>query len=368
MLQLLAHYLASQLEQRFHVVDAFKYVNIFRYITFRTFMSLMTSLGIYLLFGKRLISFLGDQQIGQFIRGEGPESHHVKKGTPTMGGVLIVAAATLSGLLWGNLSNYYLWLCLWVLVSFCIIGFIDDYRKQIKKENEGLKARDKVALQILFALAAGYVLIGPLGFDRSLYFPFLKQVHPYLGWFYLAFIVLVIVGASNAVNLTDGLDGLVSVPSIIAFSTYAIFAYIAGHAVIANYLQVPFVSGTGEVAVFCGAVAGAVIGFLWYNAYPAEIFMGDVGSLSLGASLGLVAVLTKNEIILIMVGGVFVLEALSVISQVMSFKLTGKRIFRMAPLHHHFELKGWAEPKVIVRFWIISLVLALLSLASLKLR
>jgi phospho-N-acetylmuramoyl-pentapeptide-transferase len=348
--------------------ESFPLFNVIKYITFRTFASLLTSMTLYFIFGRPLIAYFTRLQIGQFIREEGPQSHFGKKGTPTMGGILIVGAALVSSLLWSNLADGYVWLCLLALTGFGMVGFIDDYRKLLKKKNEGLKGRYKILLQILLALAAGIILLGFLDFDRQLYFPFLKQVHPNLGWFYLILIVLVVVGTSNAVNLTDGLDGLASVPNIMAFTTYAIFAYVAGNAKIATYLQVPPVPGAGEVSVFCGAVMGAVIGFLWYNAYPAEIFMGDVGSLSLGASLGMVALLTKNEIILILVGGIFVLETLSVITQVVSFKLTGKRIFRMAPIHHHFELKGWAEPKVIVRFWIISLILAILSLATLKLR
>ncbi|MFO1518092.1 MAG: phospho-N-acetylmuramoyl-pentapeptide-transferase [bacterium] len=348
--------------------EHFQLFNVFKYITFRTLAALLTSMSLYFLFGKRLIDFLARLQLGQFIREEGPQSHQAKKGTPTMGGVLILGAGVISTLLWGNLTNSLVWLCLWVLLSFGLIGFYDDFRKVTKKRNLGLKGRYKILFQFLFSGVAGYFLLLHADYPRELFVPFIKEIHPNLGWFYIAFIILVVVGASNAVNLTDGLDGLASVPTIIAFATYAIFAYIAGSTKIATYLQVPSVIGAGEVAVFCGAVIGAVIGFLWYNAYPAEIFMGDVGSLSLGAALGFVSVITKNEILLIMVGGIFVLETLSVITQVISFKLTGKRIFRMAPIHHHFELKGWAEPKVIVRFWIISLILAILSLSTLKLR
>jgi phospho-N-acetylmuramoyl-pentapeptide-transferase len=348
--------------------ESFPLFNVIKYITFRTFAAFLTSMTLYFVLGRPLIDHFTRLQIGQFIREEGPQSHFGKKGTPTMGGILIVGAALVSSLYWSNLANGYVWLCLLALTGFGMLGFIDDYRKLVKKKNEGLKGRYKLLFQILLSLAAGILLLGFLDFDRQLYLPFLKQVHPNLGWFYLILIVLVVVGTSNAVNLTDGLDGLASVPNMMAFTTYAIFAYVAGNAKIAAYLQVAPVPGAGEISVFCAAVMGAVIGFLWFNAYPAEIFMGDVGSLSLGASLGMVALLTKNEIILILVGGIFVLETLSVITQVVSFKLTGKRIFRMAPIHHHFELKGWAEPKVIVRFWIISLILAILSLATLKLR
>ncbi len=350
--------------------EHFPLFNVFKYITFRSFGAMLTAMAIYFLLGRRLIDYLTIKSFGQMIREEGPQSHQSKKGTPTMGGILIVFGAVVSSLLWGNLENRLLLLCLGVMLAFAAIGFIDDYRKVARKHNLGLKGRYKMALQILFAVVAGVGLLTYPEYTQELAVPFLKKelFHIDLGWFYLALIALVVVGASNAVNLTDGLDGLASVPNIIAFATYAIFAYVAGSSKIADYLNVASVPGAGEVAIFCGAVMGAVIGFLWYNAYPAEIFMGDVGSLSLGASLGFVSVVTKNEILLILVGGIFVLETLSVITQVLSFQLTGKRIFRMAPIHHHFELKGWAEPKVIVRFWIISLILAILSLATLKLR
>ncbi len=346
----------------------FQLFNVFKYITFRSFAAFMTAMIIYFIFGKPLIRFLSEKQLGQYIRGEGPEHHKIKKGTPTMGGVLILLAAIVSTLLWGNLTNGFTWLCISIFAAFGVIGFIDDYKKQIKKDNQGLKGRYKLLLQFTFSGLAAYFMITELNFDTHLYVPFLKNFHPDLGWYYIPFMMLVMVGTSNAVNLTDGLDGLVSVPSITAFGTYGLFAYIAGNVKIADYLQVASVPGAGEVSVFCAAVTGAVVGFLWYNSHPAEIFMGDVGSLSLGGVLGLVALITKNELLLIVVGGIFVLETLSVITQVISFKLTGKRVFRMAPIHHHFELKGWAEPKVIVRFWIISGILAIMSLATLKLR
>lgn len=323
---------------------------------------------IFLIFGQRFIDYLVQKKIGQYIREEGPKSHQGKSGTPTMGGALIILAVLFSSFIWGNFEHEYLWLCLGVFSAYGALGSIDDYRKLLKKQNEGLSPLQKILLQIFIALVAGFILIYYSHIDTELQFPFTKNIHPNLGWFYLGMIALVIVGASNAVNLTDGLDGLAAGSSIVAFSTYSIFAYIAGNVIIAGYLQVAYVAGSGEISVFCAAVVGALIGFLWYNTYPAQVFMGDTGSLSLGASLGLVAVITKNEILLMIVGGIFVLEALSVISQVTSFKLRGKRIFRMAPIHHHFELKGWAEPKVIVRFWIMSVILAILSLATLKLR
>lgn len=351
-------------------------LNIFRYITFRTFGALLTGLLLYLTFGRQFINFLIKKEIGQFIRGEGPKSHFEKKGTPTMGGVLIILCTLVSVLLWGrftyddpkNPSAIYLCLVLVVMLLFGLIGFLDDYIKMVKKDNLGLRGKYKISLQLFFSFAVGVFLVGYLDFSTELHFPFVKDFSPDLKGFFIILVVLVITGTSNAVNLTDGLDGLVAMPNIIAFLTYGTLVYIIGNAKLAQYLQVPFVSGVGEMAIFCGAISGAILGFLWFNSYPAEVFMGDVGSLSLGASLGMVAILAKAEVLLILVGGIFVLETISVITQVISFKLTGKRIFRMAPLHHHFELKGWAEPKVIIRFWIIAFILALLSLASLKIR
>lgn len=342
--------------------------NLFKYITFRTFGALMTALVLYLLLGKRFIAYLRRNQVGQFIRDEGPKTHFNKKGTPTMGGLLILFCTTISVFLWGNLGNAYLWLTMFVLLSYGAIGFYDDYKKQIQKVNLGLKARLKFPLQVLIAAVAGVTLLSYLDFSTKLVLPFFKDIQPDLGWFYVALICLVVTGASNAVNLTDGLDGLVAVPNVMAFSTYAVLVYVAGNKTLADYLQVILVPGAGELAIFCGALVGGLIGFLWFNSYPAEIFMGDTGSLSIGAALGMVAILAKAEILLILVGGIFVLETVSVMTQVISFKLTGKRIFKMAPIHHHFELKGWPEPKVIVRFWIISFILSLLSLATLKIR
>jgi len=342
--------------------------NLFKYLTFRTFGALLTALFIYLFLGKHFIYFLQQKQIGQFIRDEGPESHHGKAGTPTMGGLLILFCVGFSVFLWGNFENVYLWIVLFVLFSFGAIGFYDDYKKVIKKENLGLQARIKFPLQVLFSLVAGVFLLSYLDFSTQLIVPFFKNVRPDLGWYYLIMVFLVVVGTSNAVNLTDGLDGLVAGPNITAFATYGVLVYVVGNALLSNYLQVPFIPGAGELSIFCGAMVGGLIGFLWFNSHPAQIFMGDVGSLSIGASLGMVAILAKAEILLILIGGIFVLETVSVITQVISFKLTGKRIFKMAPLHHHYELKGWAEPKVIVRFWIISFILSLLSLATLKIR
>jgi phospho-N-acetylmuramoyl-pentapeptide-transferase len=312
---------------------------------------------------------MSEMQIGQYIREEGPKAHHKKAGTPTMGGILIISAIVISTLLWANLTNYYVWIALLVTLAYGLIGFIDDYLMQIKKLNKGLSARAKFIMQMFVALLAAVFLYIVPDFDTHVTVPFFKRFSPDLGWGYILFAAFVIAGSSNAVNLTDGLDGLAIGPVIIAAGTYMIFAYVTGHIKIANYLQINYVLGAGEVTVFCGALTGAGLGFLWFNTFPAQIFMGDVGSLSLGAALGTVAVITKQEILLVLVGGLFVIEALSVIFQVGYFKMTnGRRIFKMAPLHHHFELKGWAEPKVIVRFWIIAIALALLSMSTLKLR
>jgi phospho-N-acetylmuramoyl-pentapeptide-transferase len=285
-----------------------------------------------------------------------------------MGGVLILAAILLPTLLWADLTNKYIWLALFIITGYGIIGFIDDYKKVVEKNPKGLTPRQKMFWQVLLAGAVAIILFVIPGFSEEIYFPFFKKLHPDLGYFYIPFVTLVIVGASNAVNLTDGLDGLAIGPVSINAATYMIFAYIAGNFKLATYLQMPYVAGTGELAILCGAMVGAGLGFLWYNSYPAEVFMGDVGSLSLGGGLGTLAVLTKQEILLVIVGGVFVVEALSVIFQVGSYKYRGKRIFRMAPIHHHFELKGVAEPKIIVRFWIISIILALVAISTLKLR
>ncbi|MDJ0914112.1 MAG: phospho-N-acetylmuramoyl-pentapeptide-transferase [Desulfobacterales bacterium] len=343
--------------------------NVFRYITFRSIYAGLTALLICFFIGPWVIRKLQALQIGQYIQQDGPQTHHDKAGTPTMGGTLVISSVVISTLLWTDLTNFYVWITLLATVGFSIIGFIDDYLMLIKKRNKGLTARGKFASQALLALLIGFLLYIFPNFDTHLTIPLLKNVSPDLGWGYILFAAVVIVGTSNAVNLTDGLDGLAIGPMIIAAVTYMVFAYVTGHFKIAEYLQLSFVAGSGEITIFCGALAGAGLGFLWFNTYPAQVFMGDVGSLSLGAALGSVAVITKQEILLVLVGGLFVLEALSVIFQVGYFKMTkGRRIFRMAPLHHHFELKGWPEPKVIVRFWIISIMLALISLSTLKLR
>ncbi len=347
----------------------FSWLNVFRYITFRVILCALTALVFSFFFGGRVIQKLRALQVGQYIRDDGPPEHKSKQGTPTMGGCLIIPAVILSTVLWVDLNNFYVWLVLFVLVAFGGIGFADDYLKVVKRNSRGLTASSKMMLQVITALILALALYYHPDFDTRLNVPFFKDTVPELGWGYIILIVFIIVGSSNAVNLTDGLDGLAISPVIVAFASYLVFSYLAGHMKIAEYLQIPYVRGSGEIAALCGAVAGAGLGFLWYNAYPAEIFMGDVGSLSLGAVLGTVAIITKQEIVLILVGGLFVFEALSVIFQVAYFKFSGgQRIFRMAPIHHHFELKGWPEPKVIVRFWIIAIILALFSFSTLKLR
>lgn len=348
---------------------AFSFFNVFRYITFRTIYATITALVICFVIGPWLIRQLQNMQIGQQIREDGPQSHLSKKGTPTMGGILIIFAVVISTLLWANLTIDYVWLILLVTVGFGLIGFIDDYRKFIGKNSRGVSGKVKIAAEILIALFVSIILYIKPGFNSQVAIPFFKTVLPNLGWGYVLLSTFIIVGAANAVNLTDGLDGLAIGPAIICFATYVMFAYFAGNVKVSAYLQIPYVVGAGELAVFCGALVGACLGFLWFNSYPAEVFMGDVGSLSLGGALGMMAIITKQEILLVIVGGIFVIETISVIFQVGYFKLTqGKRIFRMAPLHHHFELKGWAEPKVIVRFWVISILLALMAISTLKLR
>ncbi len=341
---------------------------VFRYITFRTIYATITALLISFMLGPWLIATLQRLQIGQSIRKVGPESHFVKEGTPTMGGAMILLAIILPTLLWADLSNLYIWVTLLVTAGYGAVGFIDDYLKVVRKNSDGISARQKMFWQILIATVAAGLLYSSSGFDTHLSVPFFKNVNPDLGLFYIPFAIFVMVGASNAVNLTDGLDGLAIGPMIIAAGTFLMLAYLAGNARLAAYLQITSIQGAGELAILCGAMVGAGLGFLWFNSYPAQVFMGDVGSLSLGGALGVVAVITKNEFLLVIVGGIFVIEALSVIVQVTSFRYWGRRVFRMAPIHHHFELKGWPEPKIIVRFWIISIILALIALSTLKLR
>ncbi len=346
----------------------YSFFNVFRYITFRTIYAMITAMVIAFVLGPWLIRKLQSLQIGQPIREDGPNSHLSKKGTPTMGGILIIFSVVVSTLLWANLTVDYVWLVLMVTIGFGLIGFLDDYSK-LSNGSKGLSGRKRLGAEIVIALFVSILLFMKPDFSSNITIPFFKTILPDLGWGYVVLSTFIIVGAANAVNLTDGLDGLAIGPALLCFMTYLLFAYFAGNFRISTYLQIPYVPGTGELAVFCGAMAGAGIGFLWYNTYPAQIFMGDVGSLSLGGALGTLAVVTKQEILLAIVGGVFVIETFSVIFQVGWFKVSnGKRIFKMAPIHHHFELKGWAEPKVIVRFWIITIILALVAISTLKLR
>ncbi len=344
------------------------FFNVFKYITFRTFGAGMTAVILSMMLGPAFIRLMQKKQMKQVVRTDGPQSHLSKKGTPTMGGGLILLSICLSTLLWSDLSNKNVWIALLTTFFFGVVGYIDDYRKVIKKDPKGLSPRQKLLGQFIVAAIAAYVIYAFRDTPADLKFPFFKDFSLNLGPFFILFATFVIVGSSNAVNFTDGLDGLAVGPTITTATTFLILAYCAGHAKIAEYLQIPHIPGSGELAVFLGAVAASCLGFLWYNTYPAQVFMGDVGSLSLGAALGVAAVITKNEILLAICGGIFVMETLSVMAQVASFKLTGKRIFKMAPIHHHFELKGWPEPKVIVRFWIISILLALFTLSTLKLR
>lgn len=346
------------------------FFNVFSYLTFRAILGVLTSLLLSLYFGPKLIAWLQRMQIGQVVRGDGPESHFSKKGTPTMGGLLILGSIVISTLLWANLGNKYVWVVLFVLVSFGWIGFVDDYRKVIRKDSKGLIARWKYFWQSVFALVTAIFLYATAErpAETSLLVPFLKDVMPQLGLLFLALSYFVIVGTSNAVNLTDGLDGLAIVPVIMVASAFAIIAYASGNVNFASYLNIPHLPYASELVVVCAALVGAGLGFLWFNTYPAMVFMGDVGSLALGAVLGVIAILVRQEVILFIMGGVFVMETLSVILQVGSYKLRGQRIFRMAPIHHHYELKGWPEPRVIVRFWILSIIFVLIGLATLKLR
>ncbi|HMN69221.1 MAG TPA: phospho-N-acetylmuramoyl-pentapeptide-transferase [Bdellovibrionales bacterium] len=343
-------------------------LNVFRYITFRTFLSFFTAFLVCWLAGPYFISHLRKRHFGQSIRDDGPQTHKKKQGTPTMGGGLILFGVLIPTLLWVDLWNPLVWGVLIVTFGFGLIGYWDDWLKVSKKNAKGVKGKIRLTGEFLISGAVIYWLVQMGHMQPIVTFPFFKQVSLDLGWFYVIFASLVVVGCANAVNLTDGLDGLAIVPVMINAGTLAIFAYLAGHARIAEYLSIPYIAGTGELTVLAGAVVAAGMGFLWFNTYPAQVFMGDVGSLSLGGFLGIVAVISQNELLLVLLGGVFVAEALSVITQVASFKLTGKRVFKMAPLHHHFELGGLDETKIIVRFWIISILLAALSLATLKLR
>ncbi|MGI9275925.1 MAG: phospho-N-acetylmuramoyl-pentapeptide-transferase [Endozoicomonas sp.] len=357
-------WLAEFLTQYYHGFAVFKY------LTLRAILGVLTALGMSLWLGPHMIRRLSYHQIGQTVRDDGPQSHLSKAGTPTMGGALILVCIAVSTLLWANLSNRYIWVVLLVTAVFGLVGWVDDYRKVVEKNSRGLPARWKFFWQSVGGLGAALFLYltasGPA--ETALIVPFFKSVVIQLGPFFILLTFLTIVGTSNAVNLTDGLDGLAIMPTVLVASALAIFAYLSGHANFAQYLHIPFIPGSGELVVFCAALAGAGLGFLWFNTYPAQVFMGDVGALALGAALGVIAVIVRQEIILIIMGGVFVMETVSVILQVASFKLTGRRIFRMAPLHHHFELKGWPEPRVIVRFWIITLILVLIGLATLKIR
>lgn len=344
--------------------------NVFSYVTFRAILGLLTALVFSLWWGPKLIERLQLLQIGQVVRNDGPESHFSKRGTPTMGGLLILAGIFISVLLWGDLSSRYVLVMLFVLGAFGGIGFLDDYLKVVKKNSKGLIARWKYAGQSIAALVVAFYLYASSAIpgETQLVVPFFKDVMPQLGVLFIFLAYFTIVGASNAVNLTDGLDGLAIMPTVMVAGAFALIAYLSGHAQFANYLHIPHLPEAGELVIVCTAIVGAGLGFLWFNTYPAQVFMGDVGSLALGAALGTIAVLVRQEILLIIMGGVFVMETVSVILQVGSYKLRGQRIFRMAPIHHHYELKGWPEPRVIVRFWIISLFLVLLGLATLKLR
>jgi phospho-N-acetylmuramoyl-pentapeptide-transferase len=357
-------YLAEYLSQ-FH--SGF---NVFQYLTLRAILGVLTALGISFLVGPEMIRRLGRYQIGQPVRDDGPQTHLAKAGTPTMGGALILVAVAVATLLWADLGNRYVWVVLLVTLSFGAIGWVDDYRKLVLKNSDGISAATKLAWQSLIALGIALFLFlsSTSPAEISLIVPFFKDIAINLGWFYVLFAWFVIVGSSNAVNLTDGLDGLAILPTVLIAGALAVFAYATGNVKFAVYLGIPYIRDAGEIVIFCGALVGAGLGFLWFNAYPAMVFMGDVGALALGAALGIVAVLVRQELVFMVMAGVFVMETVSVILQVGSYKLTGRRIFHMAPLHHHFELKGWPEPRVIVRFWIITVILVLVGLATLKIR
>ena len=353
------------------LVDQFSALNVFRYLTFRTGLSVISSMVIVFLIGGPFIKFIESHKITGPIRDDGPIDHIVKKvGTPTMGGVLILTGILFGTLLWADLRNSYIWVLLMVATSFGLLGAIDDYLKIKHNNSRGISSGMKIIFQIVLSVVAVLLLIkyGDNEHLRNIYFPFFKNLTLHLGWFFIPFAIFIIVGSSNAVNLTDGLDGLATVPVMLVALSFTLICYVVGNTVFSEYLQIPYIADVGESSIFCGSIVGSCLGFLWYNAPPAKIFMGDTGSLSLGGSLGAVSVITKHEIVLGIIGGLFVLETVSVIIQVISFKLTGKRVFMMAPLHHHFEKKGWAESTIVIRFWIISIILALIGLATLKLR
>ena len=354
-----------------NLIEIFSFLNVFKYLTVRTGLSMFTSMIVVFLIGGPIINYFSTHQIHDPIREDGPSEHIVKKiGTPTMGGLMILLGIFSGVLLWGDFSNPYNWFLLYIAGSFGLLGGYDDYQKIKKNNSNGISSKLKITIQIILALGGILILYFYSGSNEleNLYFPFFKNLIINLGWFFIPFSIFIIVGSSNAVNLTDGLDGLATVPVILVAGCFAFISYVTGNIVFSEYLQIIYIEGTGEISIFCGAIIGACLGFLWFNAPPAKIFMGDTGSLSLGGSLGAVGIITKHEIVLAITGGLFVLEALSVMVQVVSFKLTGKRIFRMAPIHHHFEKKGWPESTVVIRFWIISIILAMVGLATLKLR
>ena len=354
-----------------NLVDVFSFFNVFKYLTVRTGLSMFTSMIVVFIVGNPLINYFSAKQIHNPIRDDGPEEHIIKKiGTPTMGGLMILLGVFSGVLLWGDLSNPYNWFLIYIAASFGLLGAYDDYKKIKKNHSSGVSSKFKIIIQIILALIGIFIIynFSESSELRNLYFPFFKNLVINLGWFFIPFYLFILVGSSNAVNLTDGLDGLATVPVILVAACFAFISYVTGNIVFSEYLQITYIEGVGEASIFCGAIIGSCLGFLWFNAPPAKIFMGDTGSLALGGSLGAVGIITKHEIVLAITGGLFVLEAVSVIAQVISFKLTGKRIFKMAPIHHHFEKKGWPESTVVIRFWIISIILAMIGLATLKFR
>ena len=354
-----------------NLVDNYSFFNVFKYLTVRTGLSMFTSMVVVFFIGSKIINYFSSKKIHNPIRSDGPTEHIIKKiGTPTMGGVLILIGIFSGILLWGDLNNPYNWFLIFIVGSLGILGAYDDYKKIKSKNSAGISFKFKISSQIIIALIGVFILTYYVNSSelKNLYFPFFKNLIINLGWFFIPFYIFIIVGSSNAVNLTDGLDGLATVPVILVAGCFAFISYVSGHIVFSDYLHIPYLEGVGEAAVFCGSIIGACIGFLWFNAPPAKIFMGDTGSLALGGSLGAVGIITKHEIVLAITGGLFVLEAVSVIVQVVSFRLTGKRIFKMAPMHHHFEKKGWAESTIVIRFWIISIILEMIGLDTLKLR